>query len=112
MEREGLLDRGRELQDELAMELRPLASHELVSEVRCGTGALAGVAFSADALAEREDLVSRVAAQARERGVFVRPLADCIAVSPPLTISREEVELLTGVVAEALDAVTRQPAAV
>ena len=110
MERESLLDRGRELEVELAEALRPLASHELVSEVRCGIGALVGVALDREALGERPDLVSRVFAAARERGVLVRPLGDALAVSPPLTLTGEHVELLAGVVAEALDAVARQPA--
>jgi adenosylmethionine-8-amino-7-oxononanoate aminotransferase len=110
MEREGLLDRGRALEVELADALRPLASHELVSEVRCGLGALVGIALDREALAERPDLVSRVYAEARDRGVLIRPLGDALAISPPLTLTPEHIELLGGVVAEALDAVARQPA--
>src|SRR5436190_5179986 len=70
IEHEGLLDRGRELEVELAEALRPLASHELVSEVRCGIGALVGVALDREALGERPDLASRVFAAARgQRGL-------------------------------------------
>ena len=68
------------------------------------------MALDREALGERPDLVSRVFAAARERGVLVRPLGDALAVSPPLTLTGEHVELLAGVVAEALDAVARQPA--
>ena len=105
LEREGLLERGRELETEIAEALQPLASHPLVGEVRAGIGALAAVAFMPEGLAERPDLVYRVTAQARERGVLVRPLGDAVAVSPPLVIEREEVALLGSVLGEALDAV-------
>jgi adenosylmethionine-8-amino-7-oxononanoate aminotransferase len=105
LEREGLLERGRELETEIAEALQPLASHPLVGEVRAGIGALAAVAFVPEGLAERPDLVYRVTAQARERGVLVRPLGDAVAVSPPLVIEREEVDLLGSVLGEALDAV-------
>ena len=50
IEREGLLARGLELQDEIAAALRPFESHALVGEVRAGTGALGAVALSGEAL--------------------------------------------------------------
>jgi putrescine aminotransferase len=105
LERDGLLDRGRELETEIPDALRPLTGHDLVGELRAGIGALAAVAFTPAALTERPDLVYRVTAQARERGVLVRPLGDAVAVSPPLVIEREQVDLLGSVLAEALDAV-------
>src|SRR5215208_7296824 len=50
IERDGLLQRGRELEGELSDALRPLGSHALVGEVRSGTGALAAVALAGEAL--------------------------------------------------------------
>ena len=47
IEREGLLDRGRELEDEIAPALRPLGDHPLVGEIRTGIGALGAIAFAA-----------------------------------------------------------------
>ena len=47
LEGEGLLDRGRELEGEIAGALGALDGHELVGEVRAGIGALGAVAFSA-----------------------------------------------------------------
>ncbi len=100
IERDGLLDRGREMEVELAEALAPLASHELVGEVRSGIGALAAVAFAPEALASRPGLPIELFGQARERGVLVRPLGDAVALSPPLVATREQIDTA----AEALDA--------
>jgi putrescine---pyruvate transaminase len=112
IKREGLLERGRELEDEIAAALRTLEGGELVGEVRAGIGALGAVAFDPDALAVHRDLPQRTFAQARARGVLVRPLGDGVAISPPLVITREEVDHAAEVIGEALDAVARDlPAA-
>jgi putrescine---pyruvate transaminase len=113
MEREGLLERGNELEGEMASALGQLADHPLVGEIRAGIGALGAVAFSRDALAEAPDLSQRTFAAARERGVLVRGLADAVALSPPLVITREQIDHTAEVIAESLDAVARDvPAAV
>jgi putrescine---pyruvate transaminase len=113
MEREGLLERGNELEGEMASALGQLANHPLVGEIRAGIGALGAVAFSREALAEAPDLSQRTFAAARERGVLVRGLADAVALSPPLVITREQVDHTAEVIAESLDAVARDvPAAV
>ena len=64
IEREGLLDRGRELEDEIAPALRPLGDHPLVGEIRTGIGALGAIAFAGEALAEAPDLPARLFARA------------------------------------------------
>ena len=107
LEREGLLDRGTELEHELADALRPLASHELVGSVRAGTGALAAVAFAPEALAETPDLPARTFAHARRAGALVRSLGDAVALSPPLTITPQEVGALADAIGTALDAVAK-----
>ncbi|MGZ8634671.1 MAG: aminotransferase class III-fold pyridoxal phosphate-dependent enzyme, partial [Solirubrobacteraceae bacterium] len=113
IEREGLLDRGRALEDEIAPALAPLADHPLVGEVRTGIGALGAIAFAGEALAEAPDLPARLFAALRERGVLLRPLGDGLAFSPPLVITREEVEHVAEIAGEALDAVAHDvPAAV
>jgi adenosylmethionine-8-amino-7-oxononanoate aminotransferase len=112
MERENLLDRGRELEDEIAPAFAPLGDDPLVGEIRTGIGALAAVAFGREALAEAPDLPVRTFAAARERGVLVRPLGDGVAFSPPLIITREEVEHVAEVLGDSLEAVARDvPAA-
>jgi adenosylmethionine-8-amino-7-oxononanoate aminotransferase len=110
--REGLLQRGRELEDEIAGALNGLAGRELVGEVRAGIGALGAVAFDPEALAAHPDLPQRAFAQARSRGVLIRPLGDGVAISPPLIVTREEVDQAAAVIGESLEAIARDlPAA-
>jgi putrescine---pyruvate transaminase len=108
IEREGLLARGLELEGELVRVLRPLADHPLVGDVRCGIGALAAVALSAEALAQQPTAAARVWAHARDRGVLVRPLADAVALSPPLIATREDIETAAAAIADSLDAVAAE----
>lgn len=105
IEREGLLIRGRELEGEIAQAFAPLASVDLVGDVRCGIGALAAVAFDAAALAEHPDLPARTFAAAKERGVLVRPLGDAVAISPPLIITQAQVGQAAAAIGEAIGAV-------
>ena len=79
----------------------------LVGEVRAGIGALGAVAFAADALAEAPDLPYRLFGACRERGLFLRPTGDAIAFSPPLVITREQVDGVAETLGEALQAVAR-----
>jgi putrescine aminotransferase len=104
LEREGLIARGRELEDDLAAVLAPLASHPLVREVRAGTGLLAAFELEPAALAGGLT-VAQVALEMRARGVLTRPLGSAIAVSPPLTIERPELELIGEVARISLDAI-------
>jgi adenosylmethionine-8-amino-7-oxononanoate aminotransferase len=94
---DGLLERGRDLEDDLLQALRPLAEHPLVVEVRGGCGLLAAVELSPDAPPPK------VAAGCRARGVLVRPLLSGIAVSPPLTATPDHFELITEALSTALD---------
>jgi putrescine---pyruvate transaminase len=112
MRDENLLGRGMELEGEIASALRTVEGHELVGEIRAGTGALGAVAFVPEALAAHPDLPQRAFAQARARGVLIRPIGDGVALSPPLVITREEVDHAAAVIGESLEAVARDlPAA-
>lgn len=104
LEREGLIPRGQELEGELLSTLAPLASHQLVSEVRGGTGLLAGIVFEPDALASAPTLPSKAYVSIRKQGVILRALGQSLAVSPPLTISTEEIQLIHDAVRAGLDA--------
>ncbi len=108
MRRENLLQRGMELEGEISSALHGLEGHDLVGEVRAGIGALGAVAFAPEALAAHPDLPQRGFAQARARGVLVRPLGDGLAISPPLVVTREEVDHAAAVIGEALEAVARE----
>lgn len=104
--RDGLLERGRELEDDLLAPLAPLADHALVHDVRGGTGLLAAVELDTDLLARHPHAPGTVAQLARERGVLVQPLMRGIAVSPPLTISAEQLIMIGEALGDALDALS------
>lgn len=104
LEREGLVERARELEGELASVLAPLAERPEVAEVRAGLGLLAAVELAPDLVAQGG--VARVAREARERGVFVRALGTSVAVSPPLTVRSEHLELLAEALTGAIEALS------
>jgi putrescine---pyruvate transaminase len=104
MEREGLVARGRVLEGELLETLAPLADHQLVGEVRGGTGALVGVAFDPDAMAADPALPVKAYKAIRPHGVILRALGSALAVSPPLTIRSDEIQLIHDAVRAGLDA--------
>lgn len=109
-EREELVPRGRELEGELARVLEPLREHPLVAEVRAGTGLLAGIDLRADVLEAVPDAVLRWRDGCREAGLLTRTLGAGLAVSPPLTIEAEELELLGRALASGIEAVDRAAA--
>jgi putrescine---pyruvate transaminase len=96
LERDRLIDRGRELEGDLLDALKPFADHQAVAEVRGGVGLMAAVALSDDTLEQHPDAVIRIVMAAREDGVLVRPLARAVAVSPPLTVDAEHFALIAG----------------
>jgi adenosylmethionine-8-amino-7-oxononanoate aminotransferase len=105
LEREGLLVRSREREDELLAQLAPLADHPLVGEVRGGTGLLVGVALDPAALAADPALTAKASASVRDHGgVILRALGETLAVSPPLTISPDEIRLIHDGLRAGLDA--------
>ncbi|HEY4278649.1 MAG TPA: aspartate aminotransferase family protein [Conexibacter sp.] len=104
LEQDGLVNRALETESVLHDALAPLAEHPLVREVRGGVGLLAAVELTPEAIAAGG--VPAVFADARERGVIVRALGTSIAVSPPLTIERAEIDLLATTLGAALDALS------
>jgi putrescine aminotransferase len=99
LERDGLIARGLELERELEEALDPLAGHPLVAEIRSGTGVMAAVQLNQPALADRASLL------AREHGVITRVLlGGALQVSPPLVITRAELDEIAAGLSAALDA--------
>jgi putrescine---pyruvate transaminase len=94
LEKEGLLARGREQEGELLAALAPLAEKDAVAEVRGGLGLLAAIELDAEVLERNPQAVIQVQKRAREAGVLVRPLGTSVAVSPPLTIERPELQMI------------------
>jgi adenosylmethionine-8-amino-7-oxononanoate aminotransferase len=107
IEREGLIERARSLETDLAGALRPLESHDLVSEVRVAEGVLAAVQIDPAAIAQDATLPARAVVAARSAGVMTRSLATgAIHVSPPLVITADELAELADGLRKALDEVS------
>jgi len=106
MERESLPARALELEREIDEALAPLAGHALVSEVRAGLGAVAAVQIDAALLADDPGLTDRVTLTARDHGVLTRTLVGGgLQISPPLVITRAELDELASGLRGALDQV-------
>jgi adenosylmethionine-8-amino-7-oxononanoate aminotransferase len=104
LEREGLLERGRTMEAALVTALRArLDGHTAVSEIRGGTGTMAAVALPRDLTAGDPSAPAKVALEAREQGVLVRPLGDGVAVSPPLTATEEHFGLAADAILHGLE---------
>jgi putrescine---pyruvate transaminase len=108
LDREQLIPRVRELESVLAAHLAPLAGHDLVAEVRTGTGLLAAVEIDAAARAADPGLAARLVAGIRERGVITRLLRGvALQVSPPFVITEPEIARIAETFAGELDAAAR-----
>jgi adenosylmethionine-8-amino-7-oxononanoate aminotransferase len=109
-EGEGLIERGRELEGALAEALAPLAAHPAVAEVRAGLGLLAAVQIAPEVLQRDAGAIARIAQGAREAGVLVRPLLGAVAMSPPLIVEQEHLQMLADAIGNGLDALDSAPA--
>src|SRR5690348_10016751 len=111
IEREQLVARVARLEPVLARALAPLAGHELVGEVRAGTGLLAAVEIAEAARTASPGIGPRLVAEIRERGVITRLLRGvALQISPPFVITEAEIGRIAEVFAAALDAVAAGPA--
>jgi adenosylmethionine-8-amino-7-oxononanoate aminotransferase len=106
IEEEGLLARSRELEVVLADALAPLLELSAVSAVRAGLGLMAAVELSAEAIAAGLT-VPAVFEAARAEGVITRPLGTSLGISPPLTISEEEIALIPAAITAGVEAVAQ-----
>ena len=107
LEREGLLERGREQEQALFDALAPLAAHELVSEVRGGLGMMAAVELAPEVRERHPGAVAALMTATRAAGVLVRPGGTAVAVSPPLTAGPEHFDLIAAALEQGLDALRK-----
>ncbi len=108
IEREQLIGRVAGLEPVLAEVLAPLADHDLVGEVRAGTGLLAGVEIAEEARAADPGLGPRLVTEIREHGVITRLLRGAaLQVSPPFIVTTAELTRIAETFAAAFDAVAR-----
>ena len=103
MEREHLLARGQELEDDFYGALAPLAEHPLVGEVRGGVGLMAAVQLADDVLAADSHASTIFYKAVRSSGVLTRPHALGLALSPPLTITVDQIHEIADAVRAGLN---------
>ena len=114
-ERDGLVENAHDVGDYMQRRMREtLADHPLVGHVR-GVGLILGIEFVADKASKRpfeaaDRIAPKVSQHAYADGLIARPLpgGDIIAVSPPLSIIREEVDTVVRGLEVALDRVAKE----
>ena len=111
-EEEHTLDSLKEKIAHLTKRLEPFASLEHVGEVRqCGI--MVGIELvynrkTKQLFPPEKRTGHRVIMEARKRGVIIRPLGDVIVLMPPLSISKEEIDLLCRTVYDSIRKVTEK----
>ncbi|MGD2101405.1 MAG: aminotransferase class III-fold pyridoxal phosphate-dependent enzyme [Acidimicrobiia bacterium] len=94
LEREGLIDRAAELEEEIYNALLPLEDLDVVAGVRRGVGALAAIQID---VGDDETLPARAATACRDAGVITRAVGGGgLQVSPPLTMTAQQVSEMAG----------------
>lgn len=114
VEREDLIGNARETGAYLQAQLHEqFAEHPLVGEVR-GVGLLAALEFVADKQKKQrflpnQGIGAKVSAACLQEGLIARamPHGDILGLAPPLVISRDEVDLLIGMLKRAVETVYR-----
>jgi adenosylmethionine-8-amino-7-oxononanoate aminotransferase len=95
IEREGLVDNAARVGRYLRELLEGLRRHPVVSDVR-GIGLFLAVELGPAAAGQEPDrglgLDQRIAAEARERGLFVRPFGGTVFLAPPLIFTTAQAE--------------------
>jgi adenosylmethionine-8-amino-7-oxononanoate aminotransferase len=103
LERDGLLARGRELEQPLLDALAGCRDHPLVAEIRGGVGMLAAVGLTPELLERQPGAATELYRLVRDAGVLVRPVSDGVAVSPPLTVQPAHLDQLAAAIRIGLD---------
>jgi len=92
IEKEGIIDRARELETEIPASLETLLDLDVVTDIRAGVGALAAVQLDPS----DETLAPRAAAACRKAGVITRAVGGgALQVSPPLVLTPAELDEMT-----------------
>ncbi|MCX7305910.1 MAG: aminotransferase [Hyphomicrobiales bacterium] len=102
----GILEHAREIGPYFQQRLKTLEELPLVGEVR-GTGLMGCVECvadreSKDPLQLDKDVGKRIDAHCHELGLLVRPLINMCVMSPPLVITREQVDDLVAILREGI----------
>lgn len=107
IEREGILDHVREVTPHFQARLQALRKFPFVGDVR-GMGLLACIEGRAETLAAERELGKMIDAACEELGLLVRPLINMAVFSPPLVITRAQIDQMFDILEMALARVERQ----
>lgn len=112
LEDERLVDRAAALGKRLLDRLRPLEGLTHVGEVR-GLGLLAGIELVADKATKTRfpparQFGKRVRAELFKRGLYTRVLDDVICLAPPFVIAEQDIDRVSDIVQQAINAATAQ----
>lgn len=91
IENERILEHVREVSPHFQTRLRDLARYHIVGDAR-GMGLLGCIEFRAKDLEAERALGQKVDEACEARGLIVRPLINMAVVSPPLIITREQID--------------------
>jgi putrescine---pyruvate transaminase len=113
MENEHILEHVREITPHFQARLRALETYPIVGDVR-GMGLLACIQGRPDtpgtSLAQERKLGGLLDAACEKRGLLVRPLINMAVFSPPLVITKEQVDEMFDLLEEALAEVSAEMA--
>lgn len=103
IQREGILERARQLENEIPSALEQLRDLDIVTDIRSGVGALAAIQLDTT----DEGLPARAARACREAGVLTRAVGGGgLQVSPPLVMTASEVTEMAERFSDGLKTVT------
>jgi adenosylmethionine-8-amino-7-oxononanoate aminotransferase len=102
----GIEEKSRLLENLLA----PLAGHAHVSDIRL-RGMMGGVELVKNKKTDEpypyeKKMGYKVCAEAKKRGVLMRPLGNVIVLMPPLAISKKDLKFLATVIQESVESAT------
>lgn len=108
IEKEGILEHVKEISPYFEQQLNTLLDLPIVGDVR-GAGLMRCVEFVADKATKTDfpaemNIGKWVSDQTDERGLIIRPIVNLTVMSPPLTISREEVDFVVDNLRESIQA--------
>ena len=112
MERENLFEHARDVGDYFGEQLRTLTDLSIVGEVR-GVRLMQCVEFVADketreTFPEELDIGNLISSTADKKGLLVRPIAHLNVMSPPLIITRQDVDFIVATLRASIEEVTEQ----
>jgi len=109
-ERDGLIQRGKELGKYALDQLKSLEEHPIIGEVR-GLGMWMAVDFTADKqtrAAFTDDTVRAIAERARVLGLLVGAIGTAIEIAPSLNCKKEELDEMVRVLGQAIREVAKE----